>query len=111
METTLVVHADQRPVWLCFEPWASEYTVPVGTTVVVRFDSSIELTHHPDGIVFMSFGRHPDICRPDGEPLEIFSDTMPPTPSVSVELMRFVMAAVPPVPPSQRPASSPDSNS
>jgi hypothetical protein len=66
--------------------WATEYTVPPGTAVVIHFNNEtpVELTHHGNGITFMSFGRHPDIWSEDSRPLEIFSDTMPRTPDVAV---------------------------
>lgn len=78
MTTSLTVRADEQPVWLCFEPWASE------------------LTHHVEGITFLSFGRHPDIWSEDGEPLDIYSDSMPETPEGPMSVFRFIMKAVPP---------------
>lgn len=98
MLTSLTVRADEQPVWLCFEPWASEYTVAPGDAVVVKFPDGppAELTHHFEGITFLSFGRHPDIWSEDGEPLEIYSDSMPETPEVSLTALRFIMKAAPP---------------
>ena len=100
MTTELTIRAGQTPVWLCFEPWATEYTVGPGMTVVVRFNnrSPVEMTHHVQGITFMSLSRHPDIWDADGTPLEIFSDVMPEVPDVSIAAIRNIMAAVPPVP-------------
>ncbi|GAA4528066.1 hypothetical protein [Amycolatopsis samaneae] len=99
MTTELTIRAERRSLWLCFEPWANEYTVPPHTAVVVRFPGlPVELTHHPDGITFLSFGRHPDIWSQDGRPLEIFSNHMPETPpDVAEEAVRRVIGAVPPI--------------
>jgi hypothetical protein len=96
--TSLTVRAGQQPVWLCFEPWATEYTVAPGTAAVIRFpdDPPAELTHHIEGITFLSFGRHPDIWSEDGRPIEVYSDTAPKTPAISMSALRFVMEAVPP---------------
>ncbi|GAB3911829.1 hypothetical protein GCM10029964_118560 [Kibdelosporangium lantanae] len=81
MPTTLTVRAEQHALWLCFEPWANEYTIPRGTTVVIHFnnESTVETTHHAVGITFFTLGRHPDIWSEDDQPLEIFSDYMPRT--------------------------------
>jgi hypothetical protein len=96
--TNLTIRTGTRSLWLCFEPWANEYTVPPDTAVVIHFPTeAFELTHHPDGITFMSFGRHPDIWTEDGNPLEIFSDTMPETPDVPEAAVRHVIAATPPI--------------
>ncbi|ALG14147.1 hypothetical protein [Kibdelosporangium phytohabitans] len=96
--TTLTVRADRQPLWLCFEPWANEYTVPADTTVVIHFDDKlpIEVTHHPDGMTFFSGGKHPDIYAEDGSPLEILSDVMPEPPGVALDALRAVIAATPP---------------
>jgi hypothetical protein len=96
--TSLTVRANEQPVWLCFEPWASEYTVAPGGAVVVKFldGPPVELTHYPEGITFLSFGRHPDIWGEDGEPVEIYSDSMPETPEGSMTALRFIMNAAPP---------------
>lgn len=99
--TTLTVPAGDLPVWLCFEPWATEYTVAPNTTVVIKFDAGteVELTSHVEGITFMSLGRHPDIWSAGGEPLEIYSETMPETPAgISGELFGWIRTAVPPKP-------------
>jgi hypothetical protein len=97
--TELTIRTEQRSLWLCFEPWANEYTVPPHTAVVIHFPSApLELTHHPDGIIFISFGRHPDIWSHDGQPLEIFSDVMPETPpGVAEDAVGFIIDAVPPI--------------
>ena len=99
MTTELTIRTEQRSLWLCFEPWANEYTVPPHTVVVVHFPSPpIELTHQHDGIIFMSFGRHPDIRSQDGQPVEIFSDIMPETPpGIAESAFRSVISAVPPI--------------
>jgi hypothetical protein len=98
MTTELTVRTEERSLWLCFEPWANEYTVAPHTAVVVRFPSpQVELTHHPDGIVFLSFGRHPDIWSQDGQPLEIFSDVMPETPGALAAAFRRIISIVPPI--------------
>jgi hypothetical protein len=102
MTTALTLRAGPQPLWLCFEPWATEYTVAPNTAVVIKFDrqTPIELAHHPNGITFISFGCHPDIWSADGEPVEIFSEFMPETPSgLGAEAFRPIMTAVPPTPP------------
>lgn len=98
MTTRLTIRTGERSLWLCFEPWATEHTVPPGTAVVIHFPTeTFELTHHPDGITFMSLGRHPDIWSEDGKPLDILSDTMPETPDVSAAVFRSFIAAAPPI--------------
>jgi hypothetical protein len=97
--STLTIRALEQPLWLCFEPWATEYTVPLGRTAVVRFprDIAIEVNHHADGITFMTSGCHPDVYSETGDPLLVYSDTMPETPADMMEKFRVIMAAVPPV--------------
>ncbi|MFE5207796.1 hypothetical protein [Streptomyces sp. NPDC056600] len=98
----LTVRAEERDVWLCFEPWATEHTVPAGTSVVVEFDgvrSVLEMQHHPEGITFFSNGLHPDLRGEDGSEVLILSDVMPPTPDVSDQAFRNIMSMVPPVRP------------
>ncbi|CRK60389.1 hypothetical protein [Alloactinosynnema sp. L-07] len=78
-------------------------------TVVIHFnnESDVEVTHHVEGMTFLTFGRHPDLWSVDGHPVEIFSDTMPRTPDASPELARWIMEVVPPVRPrSGRPSPS-----
>lgn len=98
----LTVRAGERDVWLCFEPWATEHTVPAGTSVVVAFDgvrSVLEMRHHPEGITFFSNGLHPDLHAEDGSDVLILSNVMPPTPDVSDQEFRTIMSIVPPVRP------------
>ncbi len=100
MKTTLTFRAGPRPLPLCFEPWATEFTVEPQTAVLIEFDSEVapvEVAHHPDGVTFLSFGRHPDVFGEEGEPLQILSDTMPETPSeVPIDAFRAIMALVAP---------------
>jgi hypothetical protein len=100
MTTTLVLRAEQNPLWLCFEPWATEHTVAPNTAVVLKFDSPtpVEFTHHGHGMTFVSFGKHPDILAEDGQPIEIYSDTMPEAPTELAEGFRMIMDVVPPRP-------------
>jgi hypothetical protein len=99
----LTVRSQDEPLWLCFEPWANEYTVPPQTGVVIEFDveqGGVELMHHADGITFFSLGRHPDVWGEDGEALLILSTVMPPTPdglSDPDAVFKQVMQAVPPI--------------
>jgi hypothetical protein len=96
----LVVRAEQQSLWLCFEPWATEYTLLPGTTVVVRFGDEIplEVTHHSDGMTFFSLGPHPDLYAEDGTAVEIFSEHLPETPpELSAEMFRTVMELMPPI--------------
>ena len=98
--TTLTVRTEQSSLWLCFEPWANEYTVPPHTAVVIHFaEPPFELTHRPDGIIFLSLGRHPDVWSEDGQPLEIFSDYMPETPPIAAAeaVVRRIVDAIPPI--------------
>ena len=99
----LTIRADEQDVWLCFEPCATEHTVPAGTSVVVEFDgvrSVLEMQHHREGITFFSNGLHPDLRGEDGSDVLILSDVMPPTPDVSDQAFRNIMSIVPPVRPS-----------
>jgi hypothetical protein len=102
--TPLKISTAEEPLWLCFEPWANEYTVPSGTTIVIVFDTEqapVEVMHHADGITFFSLGRHPDIYSDDGCPLEILSETMPSTPtdlsSDPAAVFKTIMSLAPPV--------------
>jgi hypothetical protein len=102
--TPLRISAGDEPLWLCFEPWATGYTVPAQTTVVVMFDTDqtpVEMVHRPDGVTFFSLGTHPDVWSATGQPLELFSEVMPVTPSdLSTDagsLFKLVMSAVPPM--------------
>lgn len=100
MSTNLVVRADQQSLWLCFEPWATEYTALPGTTVVIRFNNEtpVEIVHHNEGMTFFTLGRHPDLYDEDGAPVEIYSEYLPETPSgIPMDLIRYVMEAVPPI--------------
>lgn len=75
----LVVRAEQQSLWLCFEPWANQYTLLPGTAVLVRFppDKQVEVVHHHDGMTFYSAGPHPDLYAEDGTAVEIYSEYMP----------------------------------
>jgi len=78
--TRLLIVADEKPLLLCFEFWASEYTVAAGSGVIVRFDDKgppIEVVHGPDGITFFSSGAHPEIWTRNGEPLPELNGSMP----------------------------------
>ncbi|MFD0276819.1 hypothetical protein ACFVHB_23335 [Kitasatospora sp. NPDC127111] len=78
--TRLLVHAQEKPLELVFEPWATEYTVPAGENVIVQFgadDWPVEVLHAPDGITFYSGGLHPDVWSRDGRPLLVLSAEMP----------------------------------
>ncbi|TWP46481.1 hypothetical protein FKR81_35545 [Lentzea tibetensis] len=100
MSTNLVLRADQQSLWLCFEPWATEYTALPGTTIVIRFhnETPVEVAHHRDGMTFFTLGRHPDLYAEDGTPVEIYSEYLPETPKgVPISGFRFIMEAVPPV--------------
>jgi hypothetical protein len=98
MTTKLTIRTNDRSLWLCFEPWATEHTVPPDTAIVIHFPTeTYELTHHPDGITFLSFGQHPDLWTEDDTPVEIYSAFMPETPNVPVESFRNIMTWVPPV--------------
>jgi hypothetical protein len=102
MTTTFTMRSDENPLWLCFEPWGTEHTFAAGTAVVLKFDdlAPVELTHHDVGITFVSLGRHPDIFSENGEPLEIYSDTMPEIPGdLPLEGFRFIMDLMPPIRP------------
>jgi hypothetical protein len=104
----VTLRAREKDLWLCFEPWATEHTVPAGSSVVVEFDgarSILEMEHHPEGVPFLSNGLHPDLRGEDGSDILILSDTMPPTPDVSDRALRNVMSIVPPVGPGTEPAS------
>jgi hypothetical protein len=96
--TTLLIRSEQNPLWLCFEPWATEHTVPPNTAVVLKFDGAVEFTHHTYGITFVSFGKHPDILAENGDPIEIYSDTMPEALAELAEGFRTIMSIVPPRP-------------
>ncbi|MBP2325506.1 hypothetical protein JOF56_005891 [Kibdelosporangium banguiense] len=98
--TTLLLRTEQNPLWLCFEPWGTEHTIAPNTAVLLEFYSPtpVELTHHTDGITFVSFGRHPDIRAENGDPVEIYSDTMPESPIELAEGFRMIMGIVPPRP-------------
>lgn len=97
----LTVRTQDQPLWLCFQPWASEYTVPPQTGVIVEFHgdpSELELMHHSDGITFFCLGRHPDVWSEAGEALLIFSAAMPPAPDGRSDpdaLFQQVMNAAP----------------
>jgi hypothetical protein len=96
----LRISAGDEPLWLCFEPWADEFTVPAGTCVVIDFPSlgEVELAHRPDGIVFFTMGAHPDVWSLDGDPLYVVSHEAPHTPTGTPEaVVRHIMAAVPPI--------------
>ncbi|MFV2179836.1 hypothetical protein ACFHW2_28470 [Actinomadura sp. LOL_016] len=95
---------EDRPLWLCFEPWANEYTLEPGMNAVICFPTTeIEMTHVEGGIVFFTMGVHPDVWGANGEELLIWSDDMPPTPDTpnAEAITRLAMAAVPPRPPKQ----------
>ncbi|MFD0899246.1 hypothetical protein [Actinomadura sediminis] len=100
---TLRLSADEdRPLWLCFEPWANEYTLEPGMEAVICFPTTeIEMTHVEAGIVFFTMGAHPDVWGATGEELLIWSDDMPPTPGTpnAEAITRLAMASVPPRPP------------
>lgn len=94
----LVVRAEEQSLWLCFEPWASEYTLLPGAAVVVRFSDEIapEITHHRDGMTFFSVGAHPDLYAEDGTAIEIYSEWLPPWPAeLTVEMTRAVIQIMP----------------
>lgn len=96
----LVVRAEEQSLWLCFEPWATEYTLLPGAAVVVRFGDEIpvEVVHHRDGMTFFSMGPHPDLYAEDGTALEIYSEYLPPTPpELSAEMFRAVVDLMPPI--------------
>jgi hypothetical protein len=95
-----MLRAEQNPLWLCLEPWGTEHTVPPNTAVVLVFDNPtpVEFTHHSDGITFVSFGKHPDILTEGGEPIEIYSDSMPEASLAMAEGFRMIMGIVPPRP-------------
>jgi len=98
--TRLRVRAGGEPLWLCFEPWATDYTIAADTCVVIEFDSEqapVEITHQNDGMVFFSLGRHPDIWSDDGLPLLVWGDDMPRTPDVAVPAIRNVISLIPPI--------------
>ncbi|MEU7603835.1 hypothetical protein [Streptomyces sp. NPDC041003] len=81
-----MIVAQEEPLRLCFEPWANEYTVPPGLSVIVEFGDDgrpVEVVHEADGIIFHSGGLHPDVWSLDGEPLFVLSDTMPVSPDMT----------------------------
>ncbi|MDX8035582.1 hypothetical protein SK803_35715 [Lentzea sp. BCCO 10_0856] len=96
----LVVRAEQQSLWLCFEPWANQYTLLPGASIVVRFDDdvSVEVVHHRDGMTFFNVGAHPDLYAEDGTAVEIYSEYMPVFPAdLPLEVLRHVMEVIPPV--------------
>lgn len=96
----LVVRAEHQSLWLCFEPWANQYTLLPGTAVLVRFppDTPVEVTHHRDGMTFFSLGAHPDLYAEDGSAVEIYSEYMPVFgEDMPIAALRHVMEAVPPI--------------
>lgn len=96
----LVVRAEQQPLWLCFEPWANQYTLLPGTSIVVRFpdDVLVEVVHHRDGMTFFNVGAHPDLYGEDGTAVEIYSEYMPVFPAdMPLEAVRYVMEVIPPI--------------
>lgn len=81
-----MVVAQEKPLRLCFEPWANEYTVPARLSVIVEFGDDgrpVEVVHEAEGITFHSGGAHPDVWGIDGEPLCVLSDTMPASPDMT----------------------------
>lgn len=104
----LTIRAGEEDVWLCFEPWATEHTVPARSSVVVDFGgtrSIVEMEHHPEGITFFSNGLHPDLRGEDGSDILVLSDVMPPTPDVSEQAFRNIMSIVAPIRPGPKPTS------
>lgn len=96
----LVVRAEQQSLWLCFEPWANEYTLLPGSAVVIRFggDVPVEVVHHRDGMTFFSLGPHPDLYAEDGTAVEIYSEYMPEFPvDLPIAALKHVMEVVPPI--------------
>ena len=96
----LVVRAEQQSLWLCFEPWGSEYTLLPGAAVVIKFGGDIhpEVTHHRDGLIFFSLGPHPDLYAEDGTAIEIYSEWLPPWPAeLPVDITRAALEIMPPV--------------
>ncbi|MGW6917828.1 hypothetical protein ACWGB8_28985 [Kitasatospora sp. NPDC054939] len=78
--TRLLLVAREKPLELVFEPWANEFVVPAGESVLVEFgadDWPVEAVHGADGITFYSGGLHPDVFSRDGDPLLVLSDVMP----------------------------------
>jgi hypothetical protein len=96
----ITVRAEKQALWLCFEPWATEYTLLPGAAVVVRFGEGVsaEVTHHNDGMTFFNIGPHPDLYAEDGTALEIYSEYLPATPpELSAELYRAMLELMPPI--------------
>ncbi|MFD4643575.1 hypothetical protein ACFWN2_40140 [Lentzea sp. NPDC058436] len=96
----LLVRAEQQSLWLCFEPWANQYTLLPGNTVLVRFppDTQVEVVHHRDGMTFFNLGPHPDLYAEDGSAVEIYSEYMPVFGAdLPIDVLRHVMEVVPPI--------------
>lgn len=98
----LLVRAEHQALWLCFESWATQYTLLPGTAVLVRFppDKPVEVVHHHDGMTFFSMGPHPDLYAEDGTPMEIYSAYMPEFPAEleqHMDVLRHVVEIVPPI--------------
>jgi hypothetical protein len=96
----LLVRAEHQSLWLCFEPWANQYTLLPGTSVVVRFpdEAAVEVVHHRDGMTFFSLGEHPDLYGEDGSAVEIYSEYMPIFGAdLPIAALRRVMEVVPPI--------------